>query len=767
MATDPAGRRSSNTQILQELEALSESMYQSYTSTTARRTASLSLPRTAIPPISAIGDKDGATATAKSRPRRMSLSPWRSRPKLDNEENDQRGNNKASSVSKEAKNRWADEPAASSEKKSIWNWKPIRALKQLGMQKLSCLFSVEVVTVQGLLASMNGLRLSVCVRKKENRDGAVQTMPSRVSQGAADFEETLFIRCNVYYTPGSGTRMKFEPRPFLIYVLAVDAEELDFGRRSVDLSSLIQESIEKSSEDHGGRGVGIYNQAEVQKTGKSRSFSPSFARKQSKSSFSVPSPRLSSRAEVLTPSQQGAASDLQGIDDLNLDEPAPPPSVPLQLQKPEEPETKMADDNDLPDFDVVDKGVEILDKDGEEGDEPEENSEKGSVTSEVVKEIVQDQSHLTRLTELDSIAQQIKALESMMGEEKEIKADDEETASHILDAEEDKVTREFLQMLEDADDDKLNSNDDEIPPLKLEGYESTEETESEVFLPDLGKGLGCIVQTRNGGYLAAMNPLDTVVARKDTPKLAMQMSKPLVLQSNKTGFELFQKMAAIGLEELTSEIFSLMPMDELMGKTAEQIAFEGIASAIIQGRNKEVASSSAARTITTVKSMGTAMSTGRKERISSGIWNVSEEPVTVDEILAFSMQKIESMAVNALKIQADTADEDAPFDVSPLDAKNITPSGKVYNHILASATPVEDWIKATNTNGSSYDGVDSEAITMSVVVQLRDPIRQYEAVGGPMLALVHATCVADDSSNTNYSEEKRYKVASLQVGGKK
>ncbi|KAK4434092.1 protein PLASTID MOVEMENT IMPAIRED 1 [Sesamum alatum] len=788
METDQTARRSSSTQILQELEALSESMYQSYTSTTARRTASLSLPRTAIPPISAIGDKDGPTATPKTRPRRMSLSPWRSRPKLDNEENDQTGNNKAASVSKEAKIRWADEPAASSEKKSIWNWKPIRALKQLSMQKLSCLFSVEVVTVQGLPASMNGLRLSVCVRKKENRDGAVQTMPSRASQGAADFEETLFLRCNVYYTPGSGTRMTFEPRPFLIYVLAVDAEELDFGRRSVDLSGLIQESIEKSSEgarvrqwdmsyDLSGKakggelvlklgfqimedgGVGIYNQPEVQKTGKIRSFSPSFARKQSKSSFSVPSPRLSSRAAVLTPSQQGAASDLQGIDDLNLDEPAPPPS----LQKPEEPETKMADDNDLPDFDVVDKGVEILDKDVEEGDEAEENSEKGSVASEVVKEVVQDQSHMTRLTELDSIAQQIKALESMMGEEKEIKTD-EETASQMLDAEEDKVTREFLQMLEDAEGDKLNINDDEIPPLKLEGYESAEETES-VFLPDLGKGLGCIVQTRNGGFLAATNPLDTVVARKDTPKLAMQMSKPLVLQSNKTGFELFQKMAAIGLEELTSEIFSLMPMDELMGKTAEQIAFEGIASAIIQGRNKEGASSTAARTVTTIKSMGTEMSTGRKERISSGIWNVSEEPVTVDEILAFSMQKIESMAVNALKIQAGTAAEDAPFDVSPLDAKTITPSGKVYNHILASATPVEDWIKATNTKGSSYDGPDSEAITMSVVVQLRDPIRQYEAVGGPMLALVHATCVADESSDNNYSEEKRYKVASLQVGG--
>ncbi|KAI3465478.1 hypothetical protein Pfo_022141 [Paulownia fortunei] len=765
-------------------------MYQSHTSSTTRRTASLALPRTAIPSISAdeIGaEKDGVTLNPKPRSRRMSLSPWRSRPKLDAEDNDQKERNKASAQ----KNKWADESAAASEKKGIWNWKPIRALAHIGMQKLSCLFSVEVVTVQGLPASMNGLRLSVCIRKKENKDGSVQTMPSRVSQGAADFEETLFIRCHVYFTPGSGTHMKFQPRPFLIYVLAVDAEELDFGRSSVDLSGLIKESIDKSFEGtrirqwdttfnlsgkaKGGElvlklgfqimekdgGIGIYSQAEGQKSGKSGNYSPSIARKQSKTSFSVPSPRMSSRAEAWTPSQKGAASDdLQGIDDLNLDEPAPQPATSLPLQKPEEPETKM-DDNDLPDFDVEDKGVEIQDKDGEEEEQSEENSDKRSVSSEVVKEVVQDQSHLTRLTELDSIAQQIKALESMMGEEKAVK--DEETGSQTLDAEEDKVTREFLQMLEDTEDDKLKNSNDQIPPLKLENYEDAEETESEVFLPDLGKGLGCVVQTRNGGYLAAMNPLDTIVARRDTPKLAMQMSKPLVIQSNKTGFELFQKMAAIGLEELTSEMLSLMPMDELMGKTAEQIAFEGIASAIIQGRNKEGATSTAARTIATVKSMVTAMNSGRKERVSTGIWNVSEDPLTVDEILAFSLQKIENMAVDALKIQADIAEEDAPFDVSPLDAKTTTASGKVYNHVLASAIPIEDWFKVDAIKSSFDNSLDSETITISVVVQLRDPIRQYEAVGGPMIALIHATGVADKSDSS--TEEKRYKVASLQVGG--
>ncbi|KAL3514889.1 hypothetical protein ACH5RR_027606 [Cinchona calisaya] len=797
------GKRNSNTQLLEELEALSQSLYHSHTSssstttTTPRRTASLVLPRNSVvPPLSSAdddfkNDDNNKQLNPKPRSRRMSLSPWRSRPKLDSADQEDDQNER---IPKKDHFKKSDDVKAAntSDKKGLWSWKPIRALSHIGMQKLSCLFSVEVVTVQGLPASMNGLRLSVCVRKKETKDGAVQTMPSRVQQGAADFEETLFIRCHVYFTPGSGTHMKFEPRPFLIYVFAVDAGELDFGKSTVDLSRLILDSIEKSFEGtrvkqwdtsfnlsgkaKGGEivlklgfqimekdgGIGIYSQAEGQKSVKSKNYSSSIARKQSKSSFSVPSPRLSSRSEGCTPSQGGTRADLQDIDDLNLDEPAPPPPASPPPQKSDVPDAKVEDD--LPDFEVVDKGVEIQDKDGTEDEAlSEENSEKRSVSSEVVKEIVHEQFHLTRLTELDSIAQQIKALESMMVEENPEKTD-EETESQKLDAEEETVTREFLQMLEDSKSNELKLQDHEIPQLKLEGDGDSEEAESKAYIPDLGKGLGCIVQTRNGGYLAAMNPLDTEVARNDTPKLAMQISKPVILPSKATnGFELFQRMAAMGLDELGSEILSLMPMDELIGKTAEQIAFEGIASAIIQGRNKEGASSSAARTIASVKSMVTAMSTGRKERISTGIWNLTEDPVVVDEILAFSMQKLEVMAVDALKIQADIAEEEAPFDVSPLTAKL---SGEQSNLLLASAIPLEDWIR-TKALGSSpdHEDGDSAGLIISVVVQLRDPLRQYEAVGGPMIALIHSNSV--DAKPGKYDEEKMFKVKSLHVGGLK
>ncbi|XP_068334979.1 protein PLASTID MOVEMENT IMPAIRED 1-like [Pyrus communis] len=809
-------RRNSNTQLLEELEALSESLYTSHiSSTSTRRTASLVLPRSSVPTIPSKDELVPANVEEirlNNKPRRrMSLSPWRSRPKLtSDEEDEQKDRGKKATKYNSPELRSLDVKAtATTEKKGIWNWKPIRAISHIGMQKLSCLFSVEVVAAQGLPTSMNGLRLSVCVRKKETKEGAVQTMPSRVTQGAADFEETLFVRCHVYCSSGHGKQTKFEPRPFWVYLFAVDAEELDFGRSTVDLSQMILESIEKSHEGQrirqwdmsfkllgkakGGElvlklgfqimekdgGLGIYNQAEDLKSGKSKNFSSVFARKQSKTSFSVPSPKLSSRGEAWTPSQARKAADLQGIDELNLDEPNPVPissSSSSAAQKAKESEAPKAEELDLPDFEVVDKGVEFQDKEEEYGEEQSKKSidEKSAASSEVVKEIVHDKVHTTRLTELDSIAQQIKALESLMGKEKndEKDEDEEDIESQKLEADEENVTKEFLQMLEEEEilnEYKLNQS--EIPPLKLEGVEESGECEAaEVFLPDLGKSLGCVVQTRDRGYLASMNPFDTLVARKDTPKLSMQISKPFVLSwdQSMSGFELFQRIAAIGLDELNSQIMNLMALDELMDKTAEQIAFEGVASAIIQGRNKEGASSSAARTIAAVKTMASALSTGRKERISTGIWNVNENPLKAEEIITFTMQKIEAMALESLKIQAEMAEEEAPFDVSPMNNSFTNSSGVkvLQNELLTSSISLDDWIKnhSVANSDSLQDGNQPETITLAVVVQLRDPLRRYEAVGGPMIALIYATR-ADGA--VDEEEEKRFKVTSMHVGGLK
>lgn len=454
------------------------------------------------------------------------------------------------------------------------------------------------------------------------------------------------------------------------------------------------------------KGLRVFSSKSIKENDSSASNKPS-ARRQSKSSFSIPSPRSM------------AAKELKEIDDLNLDEP----------------EAKIEEDLDLPEFEIVHKGIEIQDG----GRNREAESE---VSSEIMKEIVHDPIHLRRLSALDSIAKQIKALQSMIGNE------DKNTDFRVLDPEEESVTREFLHMLQKEEESKDLKPD--VPPVELEGEEA-EEADSKIFLLDLANGLGPVIQTRDGGYLAAVNPFQIETSKRETPKLATQISKLLVLPSEKTasGFELFQKMAAIGVEELTSEVLSASAMDELTGKTAEQVAFEGIAAAIINGRTKEGASSSASRSIGAVKTMATAMSAGRKQRISTGIWSLDEEAVRVEEILAFALQKIEVMAIEALKMQAEVGEEEGPSDVAPLMV-----DGKDPDRPFVSAVSLDEWVK----NG----GFDREERTVALllVVQLRDPVRSFEAVGGRLIAVMQANAVAN-------GEEVRFRVGSLHVGGLK
>jgi len=277
-----------------------------------------------------------------------------------------------------------------------------------------------------------------------------------------------------------------------------------------------------------------------------------------------------------------------------------------------------------------------------------------------------------------------------------------------------------------------------------------EDNETTVLVSDLGKGLGPVVQTKDGGYLVSMNPFNMKIEREGMPKLTMQISRPFILEDQKRedGFEVFQRLAAMGPEELTNKLVTFMDMDELMGKTAEQIAFEGVASAIVSGRNKEGANFSAARSVTNVKMMAKAMVEGRKERASTGIWNAKEDAMTMEEILAFSMQKIEAMAVEGLKIQAGMDEEEAPLDVSNLIGK------EVPNHLLDSAISLQEWEATCAANDS---------LSLLVTIQLRDPLRRYEPVGGLQIAVLQAARM----ETSREDDEVRFKLTGIHVGGLK
>ncbi|KAM0870169.1 hypothetical protein ACQ4PT_040196 [Festuca glaucescens] len=711
-----------------------------------RRTASLAIARSGDdgPRIVDGAGREGRRARSS---RRLSLSSWlgpRSRPPPDPQADD----DETASADSRTREPTPERIGTAGPPSSWRSWKPVRAISHIGKRRAGCLFSVEVAAVRGVPASMDGLRLAVAVRKAETRDGAMQTMPARVSRdGSAEFDETLFVKCSLYFTggPGTGKPLKLEPRRFILSVVPVEAPDIRLGTYAVDVSSLVLDSLQRSNEGRrvrwfdrayglagkaaGGElllrlgfqlmedaGLRLYTQAAGPGTGRSSSrdvsVSPARARAHSKNSFSISSstPKLSASDASISPSMRAYR---QLLDRLNVDKRADDDELST---------ASGAGDGDyasIPEYEVVDKGVET------------------------VKEVVHFQAQRDVLRELDSIADQIEAIEALMasGGKKSPRGAGQQPS---LDADEEMVTVEFLRKLEAVDDDKYRKLKQPMTPRSREAAATTPPV-----VPDLGQSLGPAVQTRDGGFLLSMNPFNVPLASRDVPPmLAMQLSRPFVLPSAMaaTGFDVLQKMAAAGgPNEVRDKLVSLGGMESLTGKTPEQVGFEGIAEAVIGGRRTEGgASSSAGRSVQLVRKFAAAVSEGRRERVATGIWSAGSDPETLEEVLAFSLQKLEAMAVDALMIQADMADEDPPFEVAPA-------AGEM--DVFDALVPSDEW--------SETRGVSDGRVTVVAAIQLRDPSRRYEAVGAPMVAVVQSARMLGAAGISG----GRFKVRSLHVGG--
>uniref|UniRef100_A0A0D9XLZ0 C2 NT-type domain-containing protein n=1 Tax=Leersia perrieri TaxID=77586 RepID=A0A0D9XLZ0_9ORYZ len=701
---------------------------------------------------------DGGRDDRRARSsRRLSLSSWR-RPLISRTPAAGDGETAADSRRYWFKSAAAAGDSGGKTKAAIWEWKPVRALARIGKRRAGCLFSVEVAAVRGMpAASMDGLRLAVTVRKSESLSssagGGVQTMPATVRGGGAEFEETLFIRCNLYFTGGadSGKPLKLEPRRFVVSVVPVEAPGIRLGAHTVDVSNLVLDSVHKSSEGRrvrwfeksfplsgkatGGElivkfgfqlmddvGLCLYTQPGTESDDVYSS--PARARIHNKNSFSVSStmaPKISASDSAISPSMR-AYKKL--IERLSVDEHGEAVRSSSLIPR------KLADDEvsgDVPpEYEVVDKGVET------------------------VKEVVHYQAHRDVLKELDSIAEQIEAIEALMttsGSGK--KSPSPKTADQRLDADEEMVTVQFLRKLEVDDDGKGRKLKQPMSPP-----ESEKKAPPPPVVLDLGIGIGTAVQTRDGGFLVSMNPFDLPLTSSDPPpKLAMQVSRPFVLPASAmaaTGFDVLQKMAAAGgggAEEIRNMVAKLGAMDNLTGKTPEQVGFEGIAAAVIGGRRTtEGASSSAARSVRLVRKLAAAVCHGRSERVATGIWTADDDPETIEEVIAFAIQKLEAMAVDALLIQAEMADDDAPFEVAAGD--DAADARKVFDELISP----DEW-------SESEHGSEGR-VTVVAAIQLRDPSRRYEAVGAPMIAVVQSARMIGINGGGG-----RFKVRSLHVGG--
>lgn len=1035
-------RRNSGSQLIHELEALSQSLYMSQEPLLPRRTGSLSL---SVPNAKKLQTREEHAVLDEAIPlpgltnaRHNSMDPTASRnlrhsiahpqpveprvrgakvPRvsssascgISSENVDIRGRRSHHSLSPFRRRKGEELNRANDDRKflcvyeeddvgvskkmehkhsAFWTWKPMRALSHIGMHRFNCIFSVYVNAIHGLSPSINGLRLCVNLRRKESRDGAVQTMPARVFQRVAEFDESLRIHCHVY---GSSSRhgdshgtMKFQSRPFVISAVAVDAEELDFGKHHVDLGILLQEAVQKhpggEDSDDGwnirfalsgkasgaelvvGVGYEILDKDERYRVGSCRfkDYAEHQAgRTPSRVFKSLPSPvrgtPKTGAAPGFTSTAYHSGSPLQSqsgrdyladfirMAHLNLDDPGPTPESGLQSQMfetvnstlneksegrrleeiglkevpeqeqenstsdaenhPSDLEIENAEDEGF--FEVEEKGVELVENEVEEN-ETETTSEQldkeGSVSGchEIVKEVIEEASQ-RRLVELDFISQQIEALESEIldktagqqsameppgnqdSKDYEFQNDSvkgyQNTGEVLMDDDMSAIEGEFLHLLEteeigldseenmqksslkdgtadsEEDMDQLTSILAELGETELKQMShvsdsktrakmlEVEETEDlmqkwglnkNVFknssrnsdpignfsdkamkkqmkrTPDLGDGLGSHVmqvQIRDGGMLVSMNPAHF----RSGARLVMHVSKPVVLpaEMGDTAVEILQNMAGMGTTHMTSRAMDSMPLDDIAGKTVEQISFEGMASAITKSgyseQNANLKNQPGKGTLLP-KGFGASLSGNQKSKAVGleGIGTMLDESVPLDNIVPLAMQRIEAMALEGLKIQAEMAEVEASYSILAKRSKINRPDGITGSNssdstrLMAVAISLDEWMaldsglydEATTDENTlailaahhgvlkqdkkkEGEGYMGNSITISLLVQLRDPLRNYEGMGFPMIALVEAEKVAvlSDSTKELITHENwdspRFKIKGVHMSGLK
>lgn len=127
---------------------------------------------------------------------------------------------------------------------STWNWKKsLKALTHIRQRKFNCVFYLKVHSIEGLSPSFNGYSLSVHWKRK---DEILETQPSKVLQGMAEFDETLIHKCLIYGGKSlANGSAKYDPKLFLIYVSMLGAPRLDFGEHWVDLTRILPLTLEE------------------------------------------------------------------------------------------------------------------------------------------------------------------------------------------------------------------------------------------------------------------------------------------------------------------------------------------------------------------------------------------------------------------------------------------------------------------------------------------------------------------------------------------
>lgn len=386
---------------------------------------------------------------------------------------------------------------------------------------------------------------------------------------------------------------------------------------------------------------------------------------------------------------------------------------------------------------------------------------------------------------------------------------------HLVDSQ-DMRSKQKAQMLEDLETEALmrewGLNEKAFhhsPPKDCIGFGSPIHLppEEPPTLPPLAEGLGPFLQTKDGGYLRSMNP-SLFRNAKTGGSLIMQVSNPVVVPAEMGSgiMEILQCLASVGIEKLSMQAKELMPLEDVTGKTMQQVAWEAMPA--LEGTERQFQlqhdSVTGQDTAFMQKDLkGTPSGLKSSNFSSSSVASqTGSEFVSLEDLAPLAMNKIEALSMEGLRIQSGMSEEDAPSnivaqsigDMSALQGKGIDINGSLglegaaglqlmdvkessdgVDGIMSLSLTLDEWMKLDSGDiddvdnisehtskllaahhANSFDfirgssrgdrrrgkgsgrrcGLLGNSFTVALMVQLRDPLRNYETVGTPMLALI-------------------------------
>ncbi|XP_027940016.1 protein PLASTID MOVEMENT IMPAIRED 1-RELATED 2 [Vigna unguiculata] len=375
------------------------------------------------------------------------------------------------------------------------------------------------------------------------------------------------------------------------------------------------------------------------------------------------------------------------------------------------------------------------------------------------------------------------------------------------------MQRRKAKILEDLETDSLmqlwglNERDFENSPRTCSGgFGSPIELPSEesCMLPSIGQGLGSFVQIMGGGFLRSMSP-SLFKNAKNCGNLITQASNPVVLPAEMGNdiLDILQHLASDGVEELCHHIYKLFPLQDITGKSIEHISWEAITNKGTPGRQR-------------------AWQHDSFDEFHCNYLTdegMSLDTVSIEAIAPMTVEKIESLLIDGLRVQSGMLYEEAPSYIRPqhanvggrranwkwfpsserVDKIQLEDGGEDDDHgLMGLSITLDQWLRLDSgiiegdqnseqilkilqvhhskitellhdgglknamdqvkTFGRKH-GLLGNHLTVAYMIQLRNPLRNYEPVGAPMLVLtqverINKYVMMQDDSNFLDKKEK-------------